>query len=329
MELHDAIEAVQARIASLLAGLAGALDLGPDFGPSSGGESGGISSGELEALLTAPGDLRGRLFLGMYDEADVVRAWEQHGIMAALRRRLGAGVRVRLSATEGLLRAYREDRPEGPDALVIEVKARMTRGVSDAAARAAGFPEADLLAIDWMLLQSPGEAFRDGRGPLPGQRWPGLGLSREVIGSILRATRRLGAAGALGTPMHYHLAVIYHRLFAFVDPALEGRFQALCRAMRGVRMAEQSRAVEEGRVREEGCDAPLRWEAREMLLPVTPELRAYLEAPAYREAAARALSRSRFTVAEAPPEGSKAAPPAAERDAYDVLEGKPWRPTSR
>jgi hypothetical protein len=282
MDLRDAIDAVAERVRALLEGLAPSFDLAP-----------ALDAAEVLRDLDRRGSAR---FLGAYDHAELLRTWEAHGVTAALRRRLGCGVVVRLDADQGLLRVYRDDRPEGPDALVVEAKLRIAHGPTDPAAAAFGFPPVDLLAIDWLLLQSPGEGFPEGRVALPGQRWPGLGLSREVIAAILRATRRVGAAGALGTPMHYHLALMYHRLFAYVDPVAEGRFQALARALRGRRIAEASRLVEAGRVLDAAAGRPWAWEPREMVLPASAALRAYFLAPAYQEAAARALSAARFTV---------------------------------
>src|SRR5207244_228624 len=110
---------------------------------------------------------------------------------------------------------------------------------------------------------------------------------------------RLGAAGIIGIPMYYHAALLYHRLFAYIDPVEEGRFQALMRDLRGLSVAEAARAVADGRVRDATLDRPLAWEGREMILPLGDPVRDYLAAPRYADAAARTLLGTRFVVESA------------------------------
>ncbi|HVY61488.1 MAG TPA: hypothetical protein VHF22_07535, partial [Planctomycetota bacterium] len=244
---------------------------------------------------------RSGLLLGIFDEPTATRLLEERGVLAALRARLGgADLRVRLHPDEGIFRIHLAAAPEGPDSVVVELKVRLATGTADESGRRLGFPCLDFLAVDWMLLQDPLRAFPPGRRPLPGQRHPGLGLGEEVVGSIVRTAGRLGAAGVIGIPMYYHAAVLYHRLFAFIDPVEEGRFQALMRDLRGLPLAEAAAAVADGRIRDASQDRVLAWEGREMVLPLADPVRAYLAAPRYADAAARALIGTRFVVEAAP-----------------------------
>jgi hypothetical protein len=285
VDLREALDAIARRMADLAAAAApaevpDALDLA-------------IGEAELDRQLATH---RSGLLLGLWDEGAAERALEAGGVLAAIRARVGAPVRVRVDADEGLLRVHRADRPEGPDALLVEVKARLER-VPPERLRRLGFPAGEVLAIDWILMQDPGSAFPARRGALPGQRHPGLGLGREAIGVFRRAAARLGAGAVLGIPRHYHAAAIYHILFAFADPLAEGRFQALARDLAGLPLAEAARAVEDGRVCDAASGEPLRWAGEEMVMPIAEPVRAYFADPRYLDRAARALAGARFRVA--------------------------------
>jgi hypothetical protein len=285
MNLAEAVEAVAKRIADLLAPLAAPAADGPE-----------LATGDIEAQLEGH---RSSLYLGLYDEATATRALEELGVLESIRRRVGADVRIRLDPAEGLLRVYRTDRPEGPAALLVEVKARVEHTAPEAL-RPLGFPCGDMLVIDWILLQDPGRAFPPGRSALPGQSFPGLGVSPGVVVAILRAAARLGVEAVIGVPMYYHAAVLYHRVFAYVDPVEEGRFLALERDLAGRPLAERARLVEEGRVRDATFDEPFAWKGREMAIPIGAASRAYFAAPRYADAAARTLLGSRFIVVPPP-----------------------------
>ena len=92
-----------------------------------------------------------------------------------------------------------------------------------------GRPAADvpLLYLDWLLLQNPGKRFDWQRPPLPGQEFPGLSLSAEVIELLLLMAKRVGAEGMALRPSSFHAACAYARHFAFVDGKAQVRFDAL------------------------------------------------------------------------------------------------------
>ncbi len=92
-----------------------------------------------------------------------------------------------------------------------------------------GQPAADvpLLYLDSLLLQNPGKRFDWQRPPLPGQEFPGLSLSTDVIQLLLLMAKRVGAQGMALRPSSFHAAWIYARHFVFVDGRAQARFDAL------------------------------------------------------------------------------------------------------
>lgn len=220
--------------------------------------------------------------LGYYSAYGVEVALERYGVLDCVRR---AGVErpkveVDLDHPRGHLIRVRSDDARGD--VFIEVVLRESRAVT--AFR--------LLSIEWLLLQNP----RAGRAPdrplLPGQEHPGLGCLRPVVMMLVMACERLGLDGLLFTPSHFHVAAMARGLLRFLDPHVEARFLALEQALEGVPLVEATRCVHAGRIVDEATGRPVGWPAAEMVLPVSPELAARLDAPDYDrtvEATARSL----------------------------------------
>jgi acetoin utilization deacetylase AcuC-like enzyme len=213
-------------------------------------ESGELTSEELdEALGFRP--RRQRLLLGFYTAAGLEHALYRYGTFDQLERlgyrqlrvafdRAGAGERVRVLGQQG-----------GEEHLLIEVILEKRRVLA-----------ADVLYIHWLSLRNPRAQFSALRPRLPGQEVPGLGLAREVGTMLSRMAVRLGLAGVAFRPAHYHTAYAGRHEFAFVDPARQGRFEALVRDLKGIPLLDATLAVSEGRVRMNG--EPYEWEADEM-----------------------------------------------------------------
>jgi hypothetical protein len=149
---------------------------------------------------------------------------------------------------------------------------------------------AQMLYVHWLALRNPRARFSPGRPQLPGQEVPGLGLVREISEMLVRMAARLGLEGLAFRPAAYHLAFRGKDTMRFVDPARQGRFEALIELFKGMPLTEATRAVAEGRVLLEG--APYQWEADEMVKWLEPR-------PDDRVAIDAARSAARFSLATA------------------------------
>ncbi len=89
-----------------------------------------------------------------------------------------------------------------------------------------------LVFLESLLLQNPGKQFDWHRPPLPGQQFPGLSLSGEVVQLLLLMAKRVGAEGMALRPSSFHAAWAYARHFVFVDGRAQARFEALRREPR-------------------------------------------------------------------------------------------------
>jgi len=124
----------------------------------------------------------------------------------------------------------------------------------------------------------PRARFSAERPQLPGQDVPGLGLAQESSELLVRMAVRLGLSGLVFRPAAYHLAWAGRGQLRFLDPARQGRFEALAEALAGMTLLDATRAVMEGRVLMNG--EPYAWEPDEMVRYVEPrdEERAAVEA---------------------------------------------------
>ncbi|HLE44332.1 MAG TPA: histone deacetylase, partial [Methylomirabilota bacterium] len=120
----------------------------------------------------------------------------------------------------------------------------------------------DVLYVHWLTLRNPRAQFSERRPRLPGQDVPGLGLAREAGSMLARMAVRLGLGGVVIRPAHYHMAYAARHEFAFMDPARQGRFEALVRDLTGLTLLEATTALDEGRVLMNG--EAYAWEADEM-----------------------------------------------------------------
>ncbi len=222
---------------------------------------------------------RRRLLLGFYSADGVEHALYRYGLLQELRRMGYGPFRVELRE-EGIGQGARlVDVPSGQTLIETVLQRREIAG-------------ARMLYVHGLALRNPRARFSPERPQLPGQDVPGLGLAREMTEVLARVAARLGLEGLAFRPAAYHLAYGGRETLRFVDPARQGRFEALVEALAGLPLAEATRAVADGRVRLDG--KPYQWEPDEMVkwLEPRPDDRAAIDA---------AKAAARFTIE--PPTG--------------------------
>jgi len=215
----------------------------------------GPPAGEDELLLAELGQRSARpLLLGTYSVEGLELALARYGLLGELRR-LGYGpFRVTASSDAVGDRARLFGRGEdGEEHLLIECVLEKRE--------VAGEP---VLYVHWLTLRHPLVRFSAQRPPLPDQEVPGLGLAREMTALFARIAERLGLAGIAFRPAAFHTAYAGRAQLRFVDPARQGRFEALVRDLAGIPLPAATAAVASGQVLLDG--KPYRWEPDEMVL---------------------------------------------------------------
>jgi hypothetical protein len=221
-----------------------------DLAPDVLSESGELTAADIEEALglRPPGP---RLLLGYYTANGLEQAFHRIGLLENLRRLGYRDLRVAIDTTGLGDRIRVTGHARGEEQLLVEaiLERRRIRG-------------AEILFIHWLSLRNPLARFSERRPQLPGQEVPGLGLAREAGTLLARMAVRLGLSGVAFRPSHYHLAFTARHDFAFVDPARQGRFEAMVRDLSALPLLEATHAVTDGRVLLNG--APYVWEADEM-----------------------------------------------------------------
>jgi hypothetical protein len=208
---------------------------------------------------------RRRLLLGFYSAEGLEHALHRYGVLGELRRMGYGPFRAELHK-EGVGQSARlVDAPSGETLIEVVLERAEVAG-------------ARMLYVHWLTLRNPRARFSAERPALPGQDVPGLGLALEIEEMLLRMAARLGLEGIAFRPSAYHLAFAGRATLRFVDPARQGRFEALVDLLSGLPLVEATRAVSEERVRLDG--KPYAWEADEMVkwLQPRPDDRAAIDA---------------------------------------------------
>jgi acetoin utilization deacetylase AcuC-like enzyme len=239
-----------------------------------------ITLEDLEGALgsTVPREPR---VLGYYTAHALEYALFRYGLLAHVERLGYSRPRVVLSATGTGDRVQLLAQAEGQEHLLVDcVLERQHLGGES------------YLFVNWLSLRHPRARFSALRPKLPGQEVPGLGALREVTELLMLMAERLKLAGVAFRPMWYHLAVQARFRFRFVDPARQGRFEALARDLAHLPLLEATRRVAEGLVRLNG--QPYSWEADDMVSRLAPTSDDADTIAAERE-------RCRFTLDPTPP----------------------------
>ena len=237
-----------------------------------------------DLLADLVGPPRREKLLGYYSLYGVELAFERYGALSKLRAAGYLEVEFELDTshpTGERLRIYSRD--ERRDLLVELVLREET---AHAPFR--------LLSIEWLLLQNPRRAPTPERPLLPGQQHPGLGLLGEIVGMLVMVCERLGFDGLLFSPAHFHVASQAHGILSFWDPRDEARFNAIEEALVGLSLAEATRIVHNGGVRDRATGETVRWNAVPMVFPVSDGLEQRFESDEYDEAVREAGCALRY-----------------------------------
>jgi hypothetical protein len=254
-----------------------------------------ISLVEIEEYLSETADRANALFLNFYTRTGLSEALEQYGTFPRLRSR---GFDPYLSFRSLDSERYILHITNGEEgAVLIEMVCRFTtlRAKNSQGDINVG-SLFDLLAVEWLLLQNPFAKFTLERPRLPGQKFPGLGIGREIVTLLQIMTERLEKQGMIAFPAHYHNGVLYNHSFYFFSPEKEGELKALERDLADLTIAEASWAVNNGLVINENTSTKFEWKAEEMIWPVSDSLKEYFQSDYYLSLKEKTIEEKRYSV---------------------------------
>ncbi|KAI9280275.1 hypothetical protein BC943DRAFT_340264 [Umbelopsis sp. AD052] len=139
--------------------------------------------------------------------------------------------------------------------------------------------------IEWMCLQDPRAKFTYQRPQLPGQQYPGLAMSNDILSLTITMAREQLRDAVCVQPDHFHNALFFQRKgFIYLNPAYQAVFDVLCENLeddiRTHGLAYVSWAIQYGYVKD--CNgSAFSWQLEEQLYPVSDKLRAVFDSLAY------------------------------------------------
>ncbi len=249
-----------------------------------------ITEEDLYGDLTGPRAKSTRI-LDYYSRHGLEFAVEKYGLADEVRERGFTDLRLEVDPSDPerqhlTLHGTKNGREH---LLVDQVLRRVTRPAPEGLE-----PPEDLefLYIEWMLLQNPAEEFSLRNPKWPGQDHPGLGIGEETMLMLFQGAQRLGLDGLAHHPSRYHIAFIGSGKFFFLDPALQGRFEALREVLAPLDLTEAAWKMERGEVRW-GDGEPVEWIPEDVVVPASDRFFAYLGSRYYQEPRVAALEAAR------------------------------------
>lgn len=234
-----------------------------------------------------------RRFLDYYSEQGLRLALKRYGLVAKLRELGYEQVDLKYGV-----------RDDGSHFLVVfEPPFREENKIGEFIARKTRFEEIyPCMKVEWLCLQNPRKAFTEEKPRLPGQRYPGLGLGRDVLSMIMLMAIRLKYEALVNVADHFHNAYIYANSFYFHRPEDAGCLRALAAFMAdsGLSLAQMAWALEQSRIFEAGAEKAFHWEASPQILPLRSALEARYQDPSYGESVRKAKEGFRFVLKGSP-----------------------------
>lgn len=224
-----------------------------------------LEEGDLHGVLPAAGE-ETRL-LGCYGRREVEEALERFGVLAHVRARGYPNPHVTVLPSTGLGPTLRVHGSADRGPVLMELRLDVDRRM---------IPDMELLAVEWLLLQDPGRPFPPHRQPLPGQEHPGLGALADLVAWLVSVCRDLGLDGLGFRSSHFHMAELARRHLRFLRWGDADRFRRIRQVLRGMSLADASRAVARGTVTDPSTGEALEWADVPMIVPVSDRLRRYL-----------------------------------------------------
>lgn len=216
------------------------------------------------------GQRGGKFFLGYYSDEGINLALQKYGVFKELKKLGFDDVKIYIDTSDTFkhkVSCYSGQR--SPQNMLIELVLRkqyfdvnlpFENNVQGRSFQA--------LVIDWLCMQDPRAKFTKKRPQLPGQNYPGLGMSSIIVELLLIICWRLNLSALMNIPEHYHNAVFYSKAFHYLDPENEARFIALKESFPEMSLYDLTWAVERGEIVNVATGEPFKWVVGEQIVPL-------------------------------------------------------------
>lgn len=251
-----------------------------------------------DEIFSALAERRGTtLFLGKYALNEVFAVLAKKNFIKEARKRNLWPLAFDMDSSAFPLQRFQIFLGEkSPDYLIVDLKIR--EGVFRPKEQPAAEPplrEFKSLILEWLTLQNPRAEFSEKRGALPGQQYPGLGMSKKIMDIFIYLGKLTHKDAILAFPAFYHNAVLFSRYFHFFNPEKEGEVESIRRTFSHMPIKQLAWAVYLNCLRTASGEV-YEWKAEEQVFPLAKDLREYFDSKNYREIVKQSLKRYQFTI---------------------------------
>ncbi|GAB4375099.1 MAG: hypothetical protein Kow0042_20240 [Calditrichia bacterium] len=252
-----------------------------------------------ELFGSVPQERGSPYFLGFYSPAGIKYALVQYGIFELLEKKGFRDLKLSINTRDPYkqrIALYNEKRDPAHllGELVVKRKNITIYPPFPSLILGRNF---EVISVEWLCMQNPFGKFSEERPPLPGQKYPGLGLGGMILEILIIMCRRLRTAGLLNVPEHFHNAQMYTPQFRYVDPQYEGKRQAIARDLLSrYSLSMVSWAIDLGCVRQN--DRPFKWFIAEQIIPLDRDLKEFFQGKDYLQFVKKTADENVYTLNE-------------------------------
>ncbi len=177
------------------------------------------------------------------------------------------------------------DKFKNKDHLIVDLKIKIENfAPTDEMKAFFGEQRLKFLTIEWLTLQNPKARFTEKRKKLPGQKYPGLGIKRELYILFRVLARELEVDGIQAKPQFFHNAMMYKDYFKFLHPEKEGEFRALYeKFIEELGFVNLAWAVYRDCIRYGLFSKTYMWKCDSQIFPIRKRILEYFESENYRK----------------------------------------------
>lgn len=238
---------------------------------------------EKDILSDLTGDKGSSLFLGKYAMNEVAAVLKKRNFFREAQKRNLWPLEFDLDSSEyPLQRLQIFYKAKSPENMIVDLKIKegAFRPKKSLASKIM-LQEYKFLILEWLTLQNPLLSFSAERTPLPGQKYPGLGLGKKVVDIFIYLARITRQDGLLAFPAYFHNALLFTRYFNFISPEKQGEVQAIRKSFPEIPFKQLAWVVHLGCLKyREG--KKYEWKAEEMVYPLNKPWKDYFDSKAYK-----------------------------------------------
>jgi hypothetical protein len=240
----------------------------------------------------------GSLFLNRYNVDEMIRILKKAGMIRQLSAKGFPEPVYEIFKDDQQVHYFRvfADENKDPSKVLVDLRLSEKRFIPEQL-RVEAFRDVlfDMFVIEWLQTQNPKTTeFTSDRPQLPGQKSPGLGCLKYLMMMMRTVAPDISIDGFLDVPDHFHLAIMYSKMFHFFDPLVEGEVRAVLRDTEGHTLSDITWGAMTGTLVEKKSGEPFVYTPSNEIFPVSKRLLKYFSHKSYQRQAKESFKHHRY-----------------------------------